>query len=79
MVDNKISNAYNMEPFLIITLVLVSGLVFERVLKHFKKSSCCGSTVEFNENASAPDLTKLSENISNSSNIPILKRHGFIL
>ena len=59
MVDNKISNTNNMEPFSIISLVLIVGLVTERILKHFKKSSCCGSSVEFNENASVPDLTKI--------------------
>lgn len=51
-----------MEPFSIISLILVCGLVIERIFKHFKKSSCCGSTIEFNENASVPDLTKLSLN-----------------
>lgn len=53
-----------MEPILIISLVLVCGLVFERVLKHFNKSKCCGSEIEFNQNASVPDLT----------NIPILRK-----
>lgn len=51
-----------MEPFSIISLILICGLVFERVLKHFKKSTCCGSTIEFNENASVPDLTKIPIN-----------------
>lgn len=48
-----------MEAFSIISLILVCGLVVERIFKHFKKSTCCGSTIEFNENASVPDLTKL--------------------
>lgn len=48
-----------MEPFSIISLVLIIGLVIERILKHFKKSSCCGNSVEFDTNASVPDLTKL--------------------
>lgn len=51
-----------MEPFSIISLILVCGLVVERIFKHFKKSTCCGSTIEFNENASVPDLTKLPLN-----------------
>jgi len=45
-----------MEITLIISILLVSGLVLERIMKHMKKSKCCGSEVEFNENASAPDL-----------------------
>lgn len=53
-----------MEPILIISLVLTCGLVFERIMKHIKSSSCCGSSIEFNQNASVPDLT----------NIPILKK-----
>jgi len=50
-----------MDPFSIISIILISGLIVERIMKHFKKSSCCGSNVEFNENASVPDLTKISE------------------
>jgi len=48
-----------MEPTSIVSIVLILGLVFERILKHFKKSKCCGSEVEFNQDASAPDLTNL--------------------
>ena len=48
-----------MEPFSIISLILIGGLVVERVLKHFKKSTCCGSSVEFNSDASVPDLSKI--------------------
>jgi hypothetical protein len=52
-----------MDPFSIISIILVCGLVVERIFKHFKKSSCCyGSTIEFNENASVPDLAKIPIN-----------------
>jgi hypothetical protein len=50
-----------MDPFSIISIILISGLICERILKHFKKSKCCGYSVEFDTNASAPDLTKISE------------------
>jgi len=50
-----------MEVFSIISIILISGLICERILKHFKKSKCCGYSVEFDTNASAPDLTKISE------------------
>ena len=45
----------------IIVLVMVCGLVVERILKHFKKSTCCGSSVEFDEKASVPNLSELAE------------------
>lgn len=47
------------EPASIISIILICGLVVERVLKHFKKSTCCGSSMEFNNEASVPDLTSL--------------------
>jgi hypothetical protein len=40
----------------IIMIIVCSGLVIERIMKHCKKSKCFGSEIEFNENASAPDL-----------------------
>jgi len=46
-----------METENIIALILIVGLVVERIMKHFKKSSCLGSTVEFDTNASAPNLS----------------------
>lgn len=48
-----------MDPFSIISLILIGGLVVERILKHFTKSTCCGSTVEFNNSASVPDLSRI--------------------
>jgi len=51
-----------MEAATIITIIMVSGLLIERVLKHFKKSKCCGGEVEFNENASVPDFSKFPLN-----------------
>lgn len=50
-----------MEPLTItiISTILICGLVVERILKHFKKSSCCGGSVDFNQDASAPDLTQI--------------------
>lgn len=50
-----------MEPLTItiISTILICGLVIERILKHFKKSTCCGTTVDFNQEASVPDLSKL--------------------
>lgn len=47
------------EPASIISIILICGLVLERILKHFKKSSCCGSEMEFSENTSAPDLQSI--------------------
>jgi hypothetical protein len=51
-----------MEAASIITIIMLSGLFIERILKHFKSSKCCGSEVEFNENASVPDFSKLPLN-----------------
>lgn len=48
-----------MDPTSIVSIVLILGLVFERILKHFKKSKCCGNEVEFNQDASAPDLQSI--------------------
>ncbi len=48
-----------MEITLIISILLVSGLVLERLMKHCKKSKCFGSEVEFDTNASVPNLTRL--------------------
>lgn len=45
-----------------IVIILMVGLVFERILKHFKKSSCCGSSVEFDTEASVPDFSKIPIN-----------------
>jgi len=52
-----------MDPFSIISIILISGLIVERIMKHFKKSKCCGSSVEFNENASAPNFSEIINNI----------------
>lgn len=43
----------------IILIILLSGLILERVLKHFKKSRCCGSEVEFDTNASVGNFHNL--------------------
>ena len=48
-----------MEPGSIVSIILIVGLVFERVLKHFKKSRCCGNEMEFNNEASVPDLQSI--------------------
>ena len=47
------------EPASIISIVLILGLVFERILKHFKKSKCCGNEVEFDNSASVADLQSI--------------------
>lgn len=47
---------YKMEITLIISILLVSGLVLERLMKHCKKSKCLGNEIEFDTSASAPDL-----------------------
>jgi len=47
------------EPATIISILLMAGLVIERILKHFKKSKCCGSEMEFNNEASVPDLQSI--------------------
>lgn len=48
-----------MDPGSIVSIILIVGLVFERVLKHFKKSKCCGGEMEFNSEASVPDLQNI--------------------
>jgi len=48
-----------MEITLIISILLVSGLVIERIIKHCKKSKCLGNEIEFDTDASAPDLNVL--------------------
>jgi hypothetical protein len=48
-----------MEPGSIVSIILIVGLCIERVLKHFKKSTCCGSSMEFNNEASVPDLQSI--------------------
>jgi hypothetical protein len=42
-----------------VSVILILGLVVERILKHFKKSKCCGNEMEFNSEASAPDLQSI--------------------
>ena len=48
-----------MEITIIISILLVSGLVIERIMKHCKKSKCLGNEIEFDTDASAPDLNIL--------------------
>lgn len=48
-----------MEVSIIITLILASGLVIERLIKHVHKSKCCNSEIEFNDKASAPEFSTL--------------------
>jgi len=48
-----------MDPGSIVSIVLILGLVIERILKHFKKSKCCGSEMEFNNEASVPDIQSI--------------------
>ena len=50
---------YTMEVFSIISIILISGLICERIIKHFKKSKCCGYSVEFDTNASVPDYENI--------------------
>ena len=46
-------------------LILVIGLIIERILKHFKKSTCCGnSSVEFNEDVETPKYPDISKIIA---------------
>lgn len=51
-----------MEITLIISILLVSGLVIERIMKHCKKSKCFGSEIEFEQGypsasaSSAPEV-----------------------
>lgn len=48
-----------MEVSNIIGVILICGLVLERLMKHIKKSKCLGNEMEFNNDASVPDLTGL--------------------
>lgn len=49
-----------MEVSIIITIILVSGLICERILKHCKSSKCCGnSEIIFDQSASAPEFPTL--------------------
>ncbi len=38
---------------------MVSVISLERIFKHIKKSSCFGSNVEFNNDASVPDFSSV--------------------
>lgn len=51
-----------MDPATIISILITSALLLERLMKHVKKSKCLGGEIEFNENASAPDLSRLPLN-----------------
>ena len=51
-----------MDPFSIISIILISGLIFERIIKHIKRSSCCSSSFEFDTSASAPDFSQIPIN-----------------
>lgn len=55
-------NIYIMDPASIVSIILMAGLVIERILKHFKKSSCCGSSVEFDTETSVPDFSQIPIN-----------------
>eukprot|EP00002_Diphylleia_rotans_P000426 TRINITY_DN10228_c1_g1_i1.p2 TRINITY_DN10228_c1_g1~~TRINITY_DN10228_c1_g1_i1.p2 ORF type:complete len:101 (+),score=0.65 TRINITY_DN10228_c1_g1_i1:2087-2389(+) len=48
--------AYKKEITLIISVLLVSVLVLERLMKHCKKSKWFVNEIEFDTRASAPDL-----------------------
>ena len=50
-----------MEVSIIISIIITASLALERIIKHFKKSKCCNSEVEFtNENnKSTNDITTL--------------------
>jgi len=46
-------------------LILVIGLIIERILKHFKKSTCCnGGSIEFNNDIESPKLPDISRIIA---------------
>lgn len=52
-----------MEPFLIICLVLTCGLIIERIINHFHKSTCCGSSIEFNDNVEVPKYPNMIDKL----------------
>ena len=54
---------YYMEPFLIICLVLTCGLIIERIINHFHKSTCCGSSIEFNDNVEVPKYPNMIDKL----------------
>jgi hypothetical protein len=43
----------------IISLFVVACIAVERLMKHVKRSKCMGADIEFNTQASAPDLPGL--------------------
>lgn len=45
-----------MDPSSILTIILLSFIGIERIIKHIKKSKCCNSEVEFDTNVSAPNF-----------------------
>jgi hypothetical protein len=54
-----------MDVTLIISIIMVSGLVIERILKHVKKSKCLGGEIEYND-SSVPDMSILQESFANT-------------
>lgn len=49
-----------MDVTIIVSIIMVSGLVIERILKHVKKSKCLGGEIEYND-SSVPDMRILQE------------------
>lgn len=51
-----------MEPTIIIILVITITISIERIFSHVKKSKCCNSEIEFDQNTSAPDFSQIPFN-----------------
>jgi len=45
-----------MEAGTILSIILLSFIGIERIIKHLKKSTCCRNEVEFDTEASAPNF-----------------------
>lgn len=52
-----------MDVLIIITIVIISCIAIERIMKHIKKSKCCNSEIIFDTNASAPDFINLLKKV----------------
>lgn len=52
-----------MEVLTIISIIIISCIALERILKHIKKSKCCNSEIIFDTTVSTPDFSNLLKKV----------------